>query len=79
MDTFFTPTYFSVQYVRAAAAFDGGADVEHDQFGIGEVLVEPLRRNERVGMGPRNRNGHGRTEQHGGTEPTDSSEEVKSN
>ena len=51
------------------AAIDGGANVEHDQIGVGEVFVEPFRRYERIGMRPRNRNGHGRAEQHRCTEP----------
>ena len=60
------------------AAIDGGANVEHDQIGVGEVFVEPLRGHERVGMRARNRNGHRRAEQHRGTEPANCVEGVNS-
>ena len=53
---------------RRAAAVDRGTDVEDDQVGIGTMGIEPLGGDQRFCMRTGDRNHHGRTEQHRGTE-----------
>jgi hypothetical protein len=42
---------------------DGGTDIEDDQVLVGPMGVEPLRADERIGMGSRDRRGHCGAEQ----------------
>jgi hypothetical protein len=46
-----------------ATTIDRGTDIEDDQVFIGAMRVEPLRSDERLGMGTRNRRRQGGAEQ----------------